>query len=105
MKTNLFDKIMEMQALIETNRTLSFLAHFFLIEVSYEKAETELSRNLNFSMKFRYRLPNDFLVSFLQIAFNHSCVIYASYEFHQMKEEAPSFTNMYHLLVIIVIKL
>ena len=65
----------------------------FLIEVSYERAEIELSRNVIFSLKFRYRPPNDFSVSSLQIVFNHSCVKYASYELHQMKEEDLSFTN------------
>ena len=40
-----------------------------------------------FSLKFRYRPPNDFLVPFLQIDFNYSCVKYASYELHQMKKE------------------
>ena len=37
--------------------------------------------------------------------FNHSCVKYASYELHQMKEKDLSFTNMCHLLIIILIKL
>ena len=37
---------------------------FFLTEVSYERAETQLSRNVMFSLKFRYRPPNDFF-SFL----------------------------------------
>ena len=45
---------------------------FLLIEVSYEGAETELSRNVIFSLKFRYRPPNDILVSSRQIVFNHS---------------------------------
>ena len=57
---------------------------YLLIEVSYERAETELSRNVIFSLKFRYRPPNDFLVPSLQIDFNHSCMKYASYELHQM---------------------
>ena len=65
----------------------------------------ELSRNVIFSLKFRYRLPNDFLVSSLQIVFDHSCVKYASYGLLQMKEEDLSFTNMCHLLIIIEIKL
>ena len=56
-------------------------------------------------LKFRYRPPNDFLVSSLQIALNHSCVKYASSELHQMKDEDLSFPNMCHLLIIIVIKL
>ena len=43
-----------------------------------------------------------FLVSSLQIVFNHPCV---KFELHQMKEEDLSFTNMCHLLFIIVIKL
>ena len=43
---------------------------YLLIEVSYERAENELSRNVNFLSKFRFRLPNDFwFPSFLQIAF------------------------------------
>ena len=61
--------------------------------------------NVIFSFKFRYRPPNDFDVSSLQTVCNHSCVTYASYELHQMKEEDLSFTNMCHLLIIIVIKL
>ena len=85
---------------------ITFFRSFFLTEVSYERAETQLSRNVIFSLKFRYRPPNDFLVSSLQIhLINHSCVKYASYELHQMKEEDLSFTNMCHLLFIIVIKL
>ena len=45
---------------------------------------------------FEIQIPsaNDFLVSSLQINFNHSCVKYASFELHQMKEEDLSFTNM-----------
>ena len=101
-KTNSFDQIMPLQVL-QTNRTLLFLA-IFLIEVSYERAEMELSRNVIFSLKFRYRPPNDFLVSSLEIAFNHSCVKYASYEL-QTKEDDLSFPNMCHLLIIIVVKL
>ena len=73
---------------------------FFLIEVSYERAENELSRNVIFSLEFRYRPPNDFWVPFLQIDSNH-----ASYELYQMKEEDLRFTTMYHLLIIIVVKL
>ena len=76
-----------------------------LIEVSYERAENELFRNVIFSLKFRFRPPNDFLVSSLQIAFNHSCVNFTSYELHQMKEEDIGFKNMCHLLIITVIKL
>ena len=49
---------------------------YFLTEVSYESAETQLYRNVIFSLEFRYRPPNYFLVSSLQIAFNHSCVKY-----------------------------
>ena len=78
---------------------------FFLIEVSYERAETELFRYMIFSLKFRYRPPNDFLVSSLHIHFNHSCMKYASYDLHQMKEENLSFPNMCHLLIINVTKL
>ena len=66
---------------------------FFLIEVSYDRAEIELSRNAIFPLKFRYRPPYDFLVSSLQIAFNHSCVKYASYELNNMKEEDLSFCD------------
>ena len=62
--------------------------------------EPQLSRNVIFSLKFRYRPPNDFLVSSLQIHFNHSCVKYASYELHQMEEEDLSFPNMCHLVII-----
>ena len=40
----------------------------------------------------------------LQIVFNHSCVKHASYELHQMKEEDLSFTNMCHLLIMIMIE-
>ena len=47
-----------------------------------------------FSLKFRYRLKNDFLVSSLQIVLNHSCVKYVSYELHQMKGEDLSFNNI-----------
>ena len=78
---------------------------FFLIEASYERAEHELSRNVIFSLKFRYCPPHDFLVPSLQIVCNHSCMKYASYELHQMNEEDLSFTNMCHLLIIIVIQL
>ena len=46
-----------------------------------------------------------FWFSSLQIVFNHSCMEYASYELHQMKEEDLSSTNMCHLLITIVIKL
>ena len=76
-----------------------------MIEVSYERTETQLSGNVFFSLKFRYHPPNDFFVSSLQIHFSHSCVKYALYELHQMKEEDLSFTNMCHLSIIIVIKL
>ena len=92
-------------ALLLTNITLLFLANFLLIEVSYEKAENELLRNVIFSLKFRYRPKNNFLVSSLQIDFIHSCLKCASYELHQMEEEDLSLTNMCHLLIIIVIKL
>ena len=60
--------------------------------------------NVISSLKSRYRLPNDLLVSSFQIDFNHSCVKYTLYELHQMKEDL-SFTNMCHLSIIIVIKL
>ena len=103
MKTNFLNKKNASITLNKQNFVIP--GSFFLIEVSYERAETELSRNLNFSSKFRYRPPNDFLVSFLQIAFNHSCAKYASYELHQIQEEDLSFTNMCHLLIIVVIKL
>ena len=73
--------------------------------MSYERAKTQLSRNVIFSLKFRYGPPNEFFVSSLQIHLNHSCVKYALYELHQMKEEDLSFPNMCHLLIIIVIKL
>ena len=53
------------------------------------------------SLKFRYRPPNDFLVSSLQICFDHSCVKYASYELHQMTKEDLSFTNMCQLSIIL----
>ena len=76
-----------------------------MIEVSYERAETQLSRNVIFSLKFRYRPPNDFWVSSLQIHLNHSCMEYASYGLHQMKEEDLCLTNMCDLSIIIVIKL
>ena len=56
-------------------------------------------------MKFWYRPPNDFLVSSLQIHFDHSFVKYAWYEMRQMKEEDLSFPNMCHLLNIIVVQL
>ena len=46
-----------------------------------------------------------YLVTSLQIVFNHSCVKYALYELHEMKEEGLSFTNVCNLLIIIVIKL
>ena len=45
---------------------------------------------LIFSLKLRYRAPNDFWVPSLRIDFNHLCVKYASYELHQMKEEPRS---------------
>ena len=67
-------------------------------------AETELSRNVIFSLKFRYRPPNDFLIPSLQIDFSHSCVKYASYELHKIKEEDLRFTNMCYLFIVIVIK-
>ena len=64
---------------------------FFPIEVSYERAENELSRNVIFFLKFRYRSLNKFLVALLHIVFIHSCVKHVSYyEWHQMKED-PSF--------------
>ena len=69
-----------------------------MIEVSYERAENEPSRNVIFSLTFKYRTPNDFLVPSFQIALNHSCVKYASYELHQMKEEDLSFTNVCHFI-------
>ena len=99
-KTNSFDKIMEMQALLKTNITLSLLAHFSWLRCHYERAGTQLSRIVVFSLKFRYRSSNDFLVSSLQIHFNHSCV---KYELHEMKEEDLSFPNMCHLLIINVL--
>ena len=71
-----------------------YYSSFLLTEVSYERAETQLSRNMIFSLKFRYRPPNDFLVSSLQIHSNHSCVKYALYELHQMKEEDLSFLKL-----------
>ena len=51
-----------------------------------ERAENEFYRNVIFSLKFRSRPPNDFLVPFLQIDSNHSCVKYASCDLHPMKE-------------------
>ena len=78
---------------------------FYVIEVSYERAGIKLSRNVIIYLKFRYRSPNKFLVSLLHIVFIHSCVKYVSYEWHQMKEEDPGFPNMYHLFIIIVIKI
>ena len=57
----------------------------FLTEVSYERAENELSRNVIFSLKFRYRPPSDILVSSLQIVRNHSSVKYSSYELGYIK--------------------
>ena len=105
-KTNLFNQIMEMQGITLTNRTLLFLAHVSWLRCHMKGQENELSRNVIFSLKFIYRPPNDFLVpSSSNWFFNHSCVKYASYELHQMKEEDLSFTNMCHLLIMIVIKL
>ena len=78
----------------------------FPIEVSYERAEIELYRNVILTLKFRYCPPNDLFVSSLQIDFNHSCVKYKSkYELHQMKGEDPSFANMCHLIIIMAITL
>ena len=84
-KTNSFDKIMEMQALLKQTE----LCHSLLIFpdwVSYERGETQLSRNVILSLKFRYRPPNDILVSSLQIDFNYLCVKYASLWVASMKE-------------------
>ena len=75
---------------------------FFPIELSYERAENELSINVIFFLKFRYRSPNKFLVALLHIVFIHSCVKNVSCEWYQMKEEDPSFPNMYHLFIIIM---
>ena len=75
---------------------------FFSIEVSYERAEIEIwfsPWNSDTARKMTFWFP------LFKIAFNHSWVKYASYELHQMKEEDPSFPNMCHLLIIIVIKL
>ena len=93
---------MEIQASFYSNRFLSPLAHFFPNEVSYEGAGNALSGNVIFFLKFRYRSPNKFLVALLHIAFIHSCMKNVSYEWHQMKEEDPSFPNMYHLFIIIM---
>ena len=61
MKTNLFSEIMAMQT------KLYFIpCSFFLSEASYEMAENELFRNVIFSLKCRYRPPNDFLIFLLQ---------------------------------------
>ena len=70
-----------------------------------ESTENDISGNVILSLRFRYRLPNDFLVPFLQIVFNHLCVKYVSYELYQMNKEGLSFTNMRDLIIIIVIKL
>ena len=63
---------------------------------SYERAETQLSKNVIFSLKYRYRPPSDFWVSSLQI----HLITHAYNELHQMKEN-PSFPNMCHLSIII----
>ena len=63
-KTNSFNEIMEMQALLN-KQNFVIPSSFFLTRVSYERAETQLSRNVIFSLKFRYRPPNDLLVSSL----------------------------------------
>ena len=89
--------------LIVNEMELSLLSTLFVA-----RAETQLSRNVIFSLKFRYRPPNDFLVSSLQIHFNqflvsslqihfnHSCMKYVLNELHEMKEEDLSFPNMCH---------
>ena len=74
MKRNLFNQIMEITL---NKQNFVIPGSFFLIEVSYEMVETELSRNVIFSLRFRYRPPNDILVPSLQNAFNHSCMKYA----------------------------
>ena len=96
-KTNSFKSNHGNASITLTKQNFVIPGSFFLIEVSYERAENELFRNVNFLLKFRYRPSNDFLVPFIQIVLNQSCVKYASYELHQMKEEYLSFTNMCHL--------
>ena len=86
---------MEMQAFFLNKQNFVIPSSFFLIDVSYERAEIELFRNVIFSLKFRYRPPNYFSVSSLQIAFNHSCVKYASYELHQNNERGVSKLSKY----------
>lgn len=62
------------------------LRSFFLIGVSCGGggAEAQLSGGVDFSSRFGCRPPGVFLVSFLQVAFGHSCVRCASSEWHHM---------------------
>ena len=75
---------------VNYNLFIYVYVHCVLNSASQKKNETE---------NYRY------LVTSLQIVFNHSCVKYALYELHEMKEEGLSFTNVCNLLIIIVIKL
>ena len=46
--------------LCKCKQNFAISSTFLLIEVSYERAEIELSRNVIFLLEFRYRPPNDF---------------------------------------------
>ena len=48
-KTNSFNQIMDMQALLLNKQNFVIPGLFFLIEVSYERAENELSRYMRFT--------------------------------------------------------
>ena len=105
-KTNLFNKIMEMQVLLKTNRTFFlFQAHLTWLR-GHMKGQKMYFLEMWFSLWISDTVRQmTFWFPHFKLFFYHPCMKYASYELYQMKEEDLSFTNMCHLLIIIVIKL
>ena len=105
-----------MQASLCMNRAQSSQAHIHPLRSHIKEQKMNClkvlfschnNRNIfiSISLNLRYRCANDFLDALLPIVLIHSCVKYVTYEWYLMKEEILSLTNVYWLLIIIVIKI
>ena len=93
-KTNSFNQIVEMQTLLETNRTLLFLAHFSWLRCNMKGQKITV-------LEMWFSLWNSDTVrqmTFWYPLFKLFWITHA-WTMHQMKEEELSFTNMCYLLI------